>query len=117
MVVLIKSPSINLSTVLIQVLSNRQDLLFQDEKTKVKVTRFPVELVGKEPTGQCRRHRRLRFDPWVGKIFWRRAWRHISIFLPGKSSGQRSLVGYSPWGHKESDTTEATQQHAKAARV
>ena len=45
MVVLIKSPSINLSTVLIQVLSNRQDLLFQDEKTKVKVTRFPVELV------------------------------------------------------------------------
>ena len=39
---------------------------------------------------------------------WRRAWRPTPVFLPGKSHGQRSLVGYSPWGHKESDTTEAT---------
>ena len=41
---------------------------------------------------------------WVGKIPWRRAWQ----FLPGESQGQRSLVGYSPRGHKESDTTEPT---------
>ena len=43
---------------------------------------------------------------WVGKIPWRRAWQPIPVFLPGESHGQRSLVGYSPWGHKELDTTE-----------
>ena len=46
------------------------------------------------------------FDPWVGKITWRRKWLPTPVPLPGKSHGQRSLVGYSPWGHKESDTTE-----------
>ena len=53
------------------------------------------------------------FDPWVGKIPWRRAWQPTPVFLPGESHGQRSLVGYSPWGHKESDTTEwlSTAQH------
>ena len=49
-------------------------------------------------------------DPWVGNNPWRRAWQPTLVFLPGESHGQRSLVGYSPWGHKESDTTEATQQ-------
>ena len=49
--------------------------------------------------------RRCRFDPWVGKIPWKRKWQPTLVFLPGKSHGQRSLVGYSPWGHKESDTT------------
>ena len=53
--------------------------------------------------------KRPRFDPWVGKIPWRRTWQPIPVFLPGKSHAQRSLVGYSPWGHKESDRTEATQ--------
>ena len=38
--------------------------------------------------------------------FWRRKWQPTSVFLPGKSRGQRNLVGYSPWGYKESDTTE-----------
>ena len=47
-----------------------------------------------------------RFNPWVGKIPWRRKWQPTLVLLPGKSHGQRSLVGYSPWGHKESDTTE-----------
>ena len=37
-------------------------------------------------------------DPWVGNIPWRRKWQPTPIFLPGKSQGQRSLVGYSPWG-------------------
>ena len=46
------------------------------------------------------------FNPWVGKIPWRRKWQPTPVPLPGKSHGQRSLVGYSPWGHKESDTTE-----------
>ena len=40
------------------------------------------------------------FDPWVGKIPWRRTWQPISVFLPGKSHGQRSLVDYHLWGHK-----------------
>ena len=39
-----------------------------------------------------------RFNPWVGKILWRRAWQPTSVFLPGESHGQRTLVGYSPWG-------------------
>ena len=46
------------------------------------------------------------FDPWIGKIPWRREWLSTSVFLPGESHGQRSLVGYCPWGHKESDTAE-----------
>ena len=45
-------------------------------------------------------------DPWVWKIPWRRAWQPTPVFLSGESHGQRSLVGCSPWGHKESDTTE-----------
>ena len=49
-----------------------------------------------------------RFDPWVGKIPWRRKWQPTPVFLPGESHGQRSLAGYSPWGCKESDTTEVT---------
>ena len=45
------------------------------------------------------------FKPWVKKIPWRRKWQPTAVFLPGKSHGQRSLVGYSPWGCKESDMT------------
>ena len=58
---------------------------------------------GKEPTYQCRRP---EFDPWVRKTPWRRKWQLTPVFLPGKSHGQRSLVGYSPWGLKESDKTK-----------
>ena len=49
---------------------------------------------------------RPRFDPWVGKIPWRREWLPITVFLPGESYGQRSLVGYSPGCLKELDMTE-----------
>ena len=42
----------------------------------------------------------------VGKVPWRRQWQPTPVFLPGESQGQRSLAGYSPWGHKEPDTTE-----------
>ena len=52
---------------------------------------------------QCERP---RFDLWVGKIPWRRKWQPTPVQLPRKSHGQRSLVGYSPWGRKESNTTE-----------
>ena len=55
---------------------------------------LPRWLSGKASTCQCRR---CRFDPWVGKIPWRRAWQPTPVFLPGRSHGQRSLEGYSPW--------------------
>ena len=61
---------------------------------------------GKEPTCQSRRHKRCEFSPWVGKIPQRMAWQPTPVFLPGESHGQRSLVGYSPWGWTESYTTE-----------
>ena len=64
---------------------------------------LPWWLSGKESTCQCRTR---RFNPWVRKIPWRRKWQPTLVCLPGKSHGQRSLVGYSPWGLKESDTTQ-----------
>ena len=51
---------------------------------------------GKEPACQCRRHERCGFDPWVRKIPWTRAYQPTTVFLLGKSHGQRILVGYSP---------------------
>ena len=61
----------------------------------------------------CRRHRRLRFDPWVRKIPWRRKWQPPPVFLPGESHGQRSLAGCSPWGCQELDTTKRLSTHSK----
>ena len=55
---------------------------------------------GEKSTCQCRRR---EFDPWVGKIPWRRKSQPTPVFLPGKFHGQRSLVGYSPWGCEEED--------------
>ena len=46
---------------------------------------FPGGSVSKEPTCQCKRHKRRGFDPWVGKIPWRRAWQPTPVFLPGES--------------------------------
>ena len=73
---------------------------------------FPGGASGKEPTCQRRRHKRCRLDPWLKKILWRRAWQPTLVFLPRKSHEQKSQVGYSPWGLKESDMTEATE-HAR----
>ena len=47
-------------------------------------------------------------DVWVGKIPWRRKWQPTPVFLPEKSHGQRSLVGYRQEGRAELDTTEVT---------
>ena len=69
---------------------------------------FHLALVVKEPTCRCRRCKIWGFDPWVGMIPWRRAWQPTPVFLPGEVHGQRSLAGTSPWGGKDSDTTEAT---------
>ena len=62
-------------------------------------------------SSQCRRRKRLVFDPWVGKIPWSRKWQPTPVFLPGESCGQRSLAGYSPWGHNELDTIEQLNTH------
>ena len=76
------------------------------ESSLLTVKGFPKWNTGKESVCQCRRYKRCGFDPWVAKISWRRKWLATPVFLPGKSHGQRSLVSYSPWGHKELDTTE-----------
>ena len=49
---------------------------------------------------------RLRDSSEVTQLAWRRAWQPTLVFLPGESCGQRSLVGYNPWGHKESHMTQ-----------
>ena len=54
------------------------------------------------------RGKRRQVPSWVGKIPWKWAGHPTPVFLPGESFGQRSLAGYSPWGHTESDTTEVT---------
>ena len=65
-------------------------------------------LSGKQSSYQFRRLKTLGFDPWVRKIPWIRKWQPSPVFLPRESHGQKSLVGCSPWGCKESDTTEHT---------
>ena len=60
----------------------------------------------------CLPCRRPRFDPWVRKIPWRRKWQPTPVFLPGESHGQRSLAGYSPWGHRVRMTEQLSMQHA-----
>ena len=62
----------------------------------------------KEPACKGRRQKRRRFNPWVGKIPWRRAWQPTPVLLPGESHGQRSLAGYSARGHEKLDTTNGT---------
>ena len=68
---------------------------------------FPWRLRQSRTCLQCRRP---RFNPWVGKIPWRREWPPTPVFLPGEPHGQRSLSSYSPRGHKKSDMT-ATNIH------
>ena len=55
----------------------------------------------KESACQCRRLKRTGFNRWVRKIPWSRKWQYTPALLPGNFHGQRRLVGYSPWGHKE----------------
>ena len=65
----------------------------------------------------CLQCRRPGFDPWMRKISWSRARQPTPVFLPGESRGQRSLAEYSPWGCKESDTTEQlSTAHSTAQR-
>ena len=60
----------------------------------------------KNPPANAGNARDAKFDLWVGKILWSRKWQPTPVFLPGETHGQRSLVGYSPWGREESDMTK-----------
>ena len=75
-----------------------------DPGIKPRSPTLEADALTSEPPGK--QYGRPRFNPWVWKIPWRRKWQPTPVFLPGQSHGQRSLVGYSPWGCKESDTTE-----------
>ena len=66
---------------------------------------------GSDGKSICLQSGRPRFNPWVGKIPWRRKWQPTPVLLPGKSHGQRNLAGCSPWGRKESDMTERLRFH------
>ena len=70
------------------------------------VQRYLIDMRGSDSKSVCLQCGRPGFYPWVGKIPRRRKWQPTPVFLPGKSHGQRSLACYSPWGCKESDTTE-----------
>ena len=84
------------------------DLRIQLSFVNADIKDFPG---GSDGKSICLHRGRPRFDPWVGKIPWRRNWQPTRVLLPGKSHGWRNLVGYNPWGHKELDTTE--QLHFK----
>ena len=80
---------------------------YTHSETKVKYTNwllgFPGGSFGKKSAcnvGDCLQRRRPEFDLWIGKILWRRKWQLTPVFLPGKSSRQRSLTDYSPWSQK-----------------
>ena len=81
--------------------------LWNEWLTLVKTTNgLPRWLSSKESICQNSRRQRHRFDSWVRKILWGREWQSPPVFSPGKSHGQRNLVGYSPRGHKRLDRTE-----------
>ena len=80
--------------------------LFQAQWKKSPVINWwgsPLGSDSKESACQYRRCERHRFNTWVRRISWRRAWQPL---LAGEFHGQRSLAAYSPWGHKELDTAE-----------
>ena len=71
---------------------------------------LPWWISDKESACQCRG---CGFDPWVGKMPWRKKWQPTPVFLPGKSHGQRSLLGYSPGCQKVGCDLVTKQQHGK----
>ena len=103
----------------------RASLVAQLVKNLPAMQETPVRFLGREDLGDDRLPTRVflgfpggsegkesacnvgipGFGPWVGKIPWRREWLPTPVFLPGEFHGQRSLVGYSPWGRKQ-DMTE-----------
>ena len=83
----------------------------------ISLPRLPTWSNGKESTCQCRKCKRHRFDPFIGKIPWSRKWQPTSVFLHGKFHGQRSLAGYSPWAHKDWATEHAHTHLAPQVKI
>ena len=82
-------------------------------QTRLSDFTFTKSRITASPPAGCLPHYKEfdLLDPWVGKVPWRRKWQPIPVLLPRKFHGWRSLVGYSPWGHKGSDTTERRHFH------
>ena len=85
-----------------------QDFHFSLKRTHSILRGFPGGASGKEPAQQCRRHKGHSFNPWVGKIPWRRAWQPIPVFMPGESlwteqAGRLWSTGSQRVGHDWSD--------------
>ena len=76
-------------------------LVFIHRRINEQTVIYSLWLSGYRMCLQCRRHRKCRFNSWVRKIPWRRAWQPTPVFLPGESHGSKS-----PKGLKESDTTK-----------
>ena len=95
-------------------------LFFLEIRFSYLITGLPWWLSGKESPCRWRSLRKHEYEgdsrnmsliPWIRKIPWRRKWQPTPVFLLGESYGQRNLVGYSPWGRKESDMTEQLSVH------
>ena len=82
---------------------SRQSSEYLSEFTKGQASQIPRMVKNLPANARCNR---CGFNSWVGKIPWSRKWQPTSVFLPGKSHRQRSPAGYSPRGHKDSDTTQ-----------
>ena len=78
---------------------------------------FPGGTSGKEPACQCRRHKRHRFDPWVGKIPWRRAWQPTPVFLPEESPWTEELGGLQSMGLRRVRHDRATKHSTALASL
>ena len=89
-------------------------MVLEEEVTLIGLPRW---CRGEESACQCRRHERHRFNPWVWKIPRRKKWQPVPVFLPGKFHGQRSLAGYSSWGHKGLDLPECIHTHTNTLTV
>ena len=103
-----------LSKQILLVLKTRAILFWMPPHTEIRYLSYglPRWSSNKESACECRRLKRHRFSPWVGKIPWRRKWQPTPVFLPGEFHGQRSLAGYSPWGCKvHGEMTEHTHTH------
>ena len=85
-------------------------VLFDFRLELIRDRGFPGGSVIKTPPANAGDTKRLWFDPWIGKIPWRRKWQPTPIFLPGISHRQRSLVSYSPCGCVKVGHDLATEQ-------
>ena len=94
--------------------SSEQYILLVSFKT---IKGLPGGTSGKESACWSRRGKTCQFNPWIGKIPWRRALQPIPVFLPGEFHEKRSLAGYSPWGNKQLDLTEVTKDESKIIKI